>query len=345
MKNKKIYLEILRIIACFFVIARHTNSFILQIESQNSITWLLAVGYHILSMTCVPIFFMISGSLLLTKEKTYKEMIKKTITRLLLPMLFFSLIIHLKRNPVVDFKNLISFIELFCKNEILSTYWYIYALMGLYLATPFLQKLCKNMKDKDYNVFILYTLVLISIIPILKRYQIIVLAPEFTIPLISTYVAYFIIGNYILNADIKTTKKQENIMVSIIMSILLFGVLMTYLDHKYFDFNDYYFSSMNIITVFIPSILIAYLTRKKLEKFQFSSTIENMIINIGSKTFGIYLIHALFIDNFKFIYDGLIDIFYVTPFISLIIYQVFLFIITTIIIQIMQKIPIIKNLV
>lgn len=345
MKSKKIYLEILRILSCFFVIARHTNSFVLQTYPENTLSWILTVCYHILSMICVPIFFMISGSLMLAKERSHKEMIKKTITRLLIPMLFFSIIIHFKRYPILNFENIVNFIQLFCKNQILGTYWFIYALMGLYLATPFLQKICKSMKKQDYKIFILYTIIFVATIPIFKRYNIIELSQDFNIPLISTYVAYYIIGNYIFNFDIKTTKKQDIILIVSSILLLIFGTVMSYVDQSVLNYTDYYYASMHRITVFIPSITTVYIARKYLENKQISSKIESNILKISSTTFGVYLIHALFIDNCKFIYNFMLNKLTITPIISLIIYQIILFIILTIIVNVMKKTPLIKKMV
>lgn len=345
MKTKKIYLEILRIIACFLVIARHTNSFVLHTSSTNSFSWIITVCYHMLSMVCVPIFFMISGSLFLSKERTYKEMIKKTIMRLLIPMLFFSIIIHFKRIPILSIENILNFIDLFLKNQILGTYWFIYALMGLYLATPFLQKICKNMTEKDYRIFMLYALIFVMIVPIFKRYDIFVLASEFNIPLMSSYIIYYIIGNYIFNYDIKTNKKQDTYIIILSIIVLVLGTVMTYVDCNILNLNDYYYVDMNRITVYIPSIMIAYLMRKKIEKINISEQKEAKILSISATTFGVYLVHALFIDNCKFIYTFMTNTLSIWPFLSLIIYQIILFAFLVLIIKILKKIPGIQKVV
>ena len=75
MKNRRISLEILRIISCFFVIVSHTNGYLLDEISKGEGMWFLAIAYHILSKIAVPVFFMISGALYLNKEHSYKEMI------------------------------------------------------------------------------------------------------------------------------------------------------------------------------------------------------------------------------------------------------------------------------
>ena len=61
MKNKKIYLELMRIIACFFVIVNHTMSYVFWDYVPGGKTWCVSVFIFFLSKFSVPVFLMISG--------------------------------------------------------------------------------------------------------------------------------------------------------------------------------------------------------------------------------------------------------------------------------------------
>ena len=80
-KSRKIFIDILRILACFLVIVNHTNSQIfLSVTSVNDgigISYILSMAYFYFSKIAVPIFFMISGALLLNKDYEIKDFIKK----------------------------------------------------------------------------------------------------------------------------------------------------------------------------------------------------------------------------------------------------------------------------
>ena len=62
------YLDILRIIACFLVIVNHTDSRVF-LRTSPSETWFLGLTYFFICKAAVPLFLMISGVLLLRKNR------------------------------------------------------------------------------------------------------------------------------------------------------------------------------------------------------------------------------------------------------------------------------------
>lgn len=92
--SKKVYLEVLRYIAIFFVIYNHTaaNGFLLFVDTDQP-QWSYPIHLFIsqIDKIAVPIFFMISGSLLLGKEETISVVLKKRVLRILLVLLGISL--------------------------------------------------------------------------------------------------------------------------------------------------------------------------------------------------------------------------------------------------------------
>lgn len=342
MKDKRMSLEILRIISCFCVVVSHTNCFAFDNISIGQPTWWILVLYHILSKIAVPIFFMISGALYLKKEYSYKEMIRKTFFRLIVPLFIFSIIIYFKRTPTFTIDNSIKFIKDFLGNKILGNYWFIYALIGLYLATPFLQKMCKNMNEKDYKYFIIYTVLVIIVFPNLKHYNIISLAPEFTIPLISTYVSYYILGNYFINHKINLSKKEEIALIVCTIFTLILGVIMTYVDQAKLQFKEYYYGNFNTITVFLLTICIIYFILKFFDNKEFGDKSKRLITTFSGATFGVYLSHGILLGHTKFIYIFLER--NLNLFLSIVIYQIILTVGLMSIISIIKKIPVIKNI-
>lgn len=343
-KNKEIYLEILRIIACFFVIVSHTNNFAFESLKNYNFTWFVIIFYYILSRIAVPIFFMISGALYLSKEYSYKEMIKRSFFRLILPLSLFSLLIYFKRNPILSIDNLWIFIKSILEGNILGNYWFLYVLIGLYLGTPFIQKMCKNFNKEDYKVLIIFNIIFINIVSILRHYNILNLSSNFSIPIVSTYLIYYIIGNYIINYEINLSKKQEKLFLVSSIFILLIGVVMTYIEQRYLGNKEFYYGSFNSISIFILSIFVVYFIKKYFKKRDFSNKTIRFIIIISKSTFGVYLIHGLVLGHTKFIYDYLINILGINAFISILIYQICLFLGLSIFVYILRKIPFVNKI-
>ena len=98
MKNKRISIEILRIIAICMVIFNHTgeNGFEMFRTAYGTPLWYLVILLDIISKAGVPLFFMISGVLLLDKEETLKELFIKRILRYGVIIILFSFIYYVR---------------------------------------------------------------------------------------------------------------------------------------------------------------------------------------------------------------------------------------------------------
>jgi surface polysaccharide O-acyltransferase-like enzyme len=74
--NRLIHLDLLRLIAIFLVIFNHTGErgYILFISKMGSPISLLYMAASVFCKIAVPLFFMISGALLLKKEESLKQL-------------------------------------------------------------------------------------------------------------------------------------------------------------------------------------------------------------------------------------------------------------------------------
>ena len=90
-KRKIEYLELLRIIASFFVIVNHTASGEFLAMQPAGRKWFFLVTYFFMSKTAVPVFLMISGVLLLRHVDEYRKNGARII-RIVLDIIIFSFI-------------------------------------------------------------------------------------------------------------------------------------------------------------------------------------------------------------------------------------------------------------
>lgn len=345
-KNRReIYIDLLRILACFLVVVCHTNGwgFDKQIINAN---WFLSVGWYLISKTAVPVFFMISGALLLKKDYTYKQIVKKIIVRILIPLIIFSAVIYFKKSPIISYQNIKSFIWAFLTCNILQYYWFLYSLIALYIMTPFLRKMIKNFEYKDYIIFISIWILIQGIIPILEHYTKFKVTNNFAIQIVQGYLGYYILGYFLFNIfDIKKNKSNFIIvLVGFIIDIVI-STLITYIDMKNSNFKvyDVFLDRLNHITIIIPSVCIVYIFLYLYKNTVFSNTTNKMITAISSTTFGIYLIHGVLIDRFKNLYDFLANFLY--EFDAKIITQILIFGGLIAICYVIKKIPFINKII
>ena len=174
-KNTIIALDILKIFACLSVIMNHVIEFIKD-DANHSISGALFYSLNFsLYKSAVPIFIMITGVLLLRKERSYQEIGKK-IVRVFIPLFCLSLLIYTKETTSF---SLWQFLLLFLKDPIKVPYWYLYMLIPIYLMTPFIQKMIQNFKKIDYLVFSTIVLLLPSLLNLISVYTPITFSQSF----------------------------------------------------------------------------------------------------------------------------------------------------------------------
>lgn len=279
MSARSYYLDNLRAIACITVILLHISGPYLYIT--NSVEFQFVNFLHSLSRFCVPIFLMISGTLLLGKKQYWKTFYKDRIPKLLKPLIFWSLfyfVILISINSLIH-KNF-SFIELteILKNSILygAAYhlWYMYLIITIYLVLPFFS----NFDNLFYNRHVLYLSSIWMCLLVIAQFL-----PELTLMswlrFLIGYFGYLVLGYY-------CSKISPGVIGSSVVFVL--GLLSTFLPNFYsVELNYSWFYYLNINVVFLSGGV--YLLLKEL------NTKSDMLNLIAQHSFGIYFIHLFFI--------------------------------------------------
>lgn len=146
MKQQRIAsLDLIRTVAILLVIMQHAWSG-MQFDEPNVGAW--SYGYHALVVMGVPLFFMLSGALLLDSQVTsIRHFLTKRFKRLLLPFFLWGTVVyiiavamHKYPDVATPMAALRAYIPYMLEGRVNASHWYIYVLIGLYLLTPFLQR-------------------------------------------------------------------------------------------------------------------------------------------------------------------------------------------------------------
>lgn len=262
-----------------------------NIFTSDRFTWWLLL---IIKSSCnwaVPIFFMISGALLLRKEEPIRDVFKKRIGKILIPFIFWTLIyIYFDMRAFKDHTFLGDLVSSVSGKMGLVTYhlWFIYALIGLYVITPLLRILVKNARRVDIEYFLILSLIVNTVMPIFERLTHI----HIGIPLFFAqgYVLFFMLGYYLNTFNLDPIYKKISFILAIIsIAISDWG---TYIDSSRIGANDYFFIGHFLLTMIFPSIaLFLYFKDFKFTEKSWVSKLKNQI-NIARVCFGIYFAHA-----------------------------------------------------
>ena len=276
-KNQRFfYLDYLRIISSFFVILIHISSPYYYKYDINSSKWKNAHFYKSLSSFSVPNFFMISGTVFLKKNLSFKIIISKYIKNIFMHLLLWSIIYAFFETKIatLDIKNILILI-------IKGHYhlWYLFAIIGLYITIPFTSKIVQNKELLNSFLFLYFIFVFAvqNYIDIFRYYSndifnsIQYIISRINLSTISVHQFYFIYGHYLNN---KKFKKKE---VIIFYIAGLIGILFTTINNFFYSIGVFIFFKNN---------------------FNLGESSNNKIVQKLSKlTFGIYLIHPFIIEN------------------------------------------------
>lgn len=152
----------LRIFAFLLVVLLHVSAS--QALSFGD-GWWAANIYDSFSRICVPIFLMLSGTLLLKKSEPLAYFVKKRLSKILLPLIFWSCFYlgWLSYNGVPLGNWLLSIIS----GPTMYHLWYLYALIGLYALVPVLRRFYQNSTQAEKVWFIALWLFVGSLWPTL----------------------------------------------------------------------------------------------------------------------------------------------------------------------------------
>lgn len=154
--GRRIYLDILRFLATVSVICVHTVNLARSAYCPGTLTFELLEFHSWLFTLSNLLFFMISGALLLPIQgESAGTFFRKRFAKILLPMVVYYLIyIVAKQGPSSllpgNWPRLLQRILLGPSLEV-PHFWLIYALIRLYVLTPFLRYLLQNIPDSVMN--------------------------------------------------------------------------------------------------------------------------------------------------------------------------------------------------
>lgn len=201
------YLDILRAIAILGVIACHTSK--MYPTTYASLKVAIPSLMNIVGLVGVPLFFMLSGALLLNRDYDLKGFFKKRYSRILYPAIFWIAITSIAVYFLIGPNEVIKII--FAQNRYT---WFVWTIAGIYLFIPIINSFIKefDMTGVKYILAIwLFTI-------ILKTFKMYPLA-RLELSYFAGFIGYFVLGYYLYNSDFKINK-----LVLSFMGLVLFVV-------------------------------------------------------------------------------------------------------------------------
>lgn len=308
---RAVWIDNVRVIATIAVIMVHvaTPPVFTKYDPANAsnTVWWIGNVYDSLCRVCVPLFVMLSGTLLLPQKIGLTDFIKKRLNRILLPFLFWSvlyLVFSLALKVRDEGGNASQHIGTWLLTQVTEGtaphLWYVYMIIGLYLFIPVIQPWVVTASNKS----LLYVLSIWFVLMVLNQFHLWPSNSPLDLRYFGGYLGYLVLGYY-LSERLVLTQKLRSVALMLIVIGFAATLIGTFIyTHNLGAFSHVFYEYLTFNVLFAATGV--YVTVKGMAQYP-GSTITGHIRTIISRYgYGIYLSHLMvlnIITHFKIDYS------------------------------------------
>lgn len=333
------YFDYLRVFATFAVIVLHVSAQNWYSTDVNGQQWQIFNFFDSIVRWSVPVFVMISGALFLGKEISIRRIYKKYVPRMIISYFVWATVYY----AINENRDSIDCISVILQGN--YHMWFIPMMTGLYMSIPFFKTITLNKSATKYFITLafLFTFLFGTIVSLTSDFcshkliqrisEIYSFLSRISINTVLGYSAYFVLGYYLNSVTIKKKTFQILVLLGVlgfISTILLNSIIAIRTQEPC---GNYY--SDFCVNVFFESVLV-FLVFKH-HGFKTSKFMKNM----SQYCFGIYLVHALVIDQIDKLFA--LNTLSFHPVLSVPLISVVVFIVSFIISALINHIPFVKR--
>lgn len=336
--KKKIYIQILGVIACLAVVAMHVNGCFWQFSYDRY--WITANIIESICYFAVPIFFMISGATLLNYRKRYTTAVffRKRLGKTLVPFLIWSGISAVWYYAVYHTRpeGIREVIDGILNTRYVDIYWFFPALFSVYLCIPVLSCIPEQYRKRIFGYAIIVYVALEALAPLVCNLAHIEFNEGIGMPAVGGYLIYTLLGYWIDNYELP---KRWRYVIYVAAAggflLMLFGTQILSLKNGVVDttFKEY----RNVPCILYSTGIFLFFRNMK-QDGGVLRFLGKLTAPFSSLTFGIYLVHFYLVQ--------MVAIYQIFP-ITSIKYRIFgtivIFLISAVAVRILQMIPVVKK--
>ena len=305
MEEKRIaYLDVLRVFSIFCMILLHVSAENYTSIDVTSFHWQVLNIYGSAVRFCVPVFVMISGVVFLNPSKNIavKTLFSKRILRLVTAFIFWS-VVYAVFSAVFIKSSTDGTIKHFIGRVLGGHYhqWFIFMIVGLYLIIPLIRNITADKKQAEYFLILsfIFALVLpaIQLIPMKELTDVIAIFKRANFNFVIGFPVYFVGGHYFATYTVsKRTKRIIYLLgiLSLLFTIIATSVLSVYKSKAISALYDYLLPT----TAFVALSVFLFF-KNAVSKLKLSGKHMEMLLLFSKCSFGMYLVHVLFLESLK----------------------------------------------
>ncbi len=304
--GRLIYADLLRVIATLGVIVIHVCSLWFYDVGVGTAAWTVYNVYDSLVRACVPLFVMLSGMFLLDPKHSLPlpKLFFHNILRIFICLLFWGAVY-----AIVDFgwaggrftlSGALAALRTALMGQTHYHLWFLYTILGLYLVAPILRAFVRGASRGDLHYFLLLCFLVTSLLPLLL--QLFPNAPLSTflsrlgLHTVAGYVGYFVAGYYLKTYTL--SRLAEFILYLLGLgggAVTIWGTALLSRRAGSLSGLFYDYLTPNVCAMAVALfVLFRYLLGVSDERSR-----RRSLSGLAQTTFGVYLVHDLFLILFR----------------------------------------------
>lgn len=290
-----LWVDFLRVAASFTVVLAHVTAWGGgPIAADNF--------FYSLSRNGVPLFFLLSGFLLLSRQEPTGIFFRKRAAKILIPFIVWSIVYDVVWNHAFaesgfTFTAVVDLFLRILRGPRAAHLWFFYSLIGLYAFTPILRIFAAHAKKSDVWYYIGVWMLCMPALFILTEFT--PFKNGFELQYFTGYVGYFLLG--LALGQMEITPKRLWIALGIFAAALAFTFVVFQFNLPPKD-NELPFRSYPSLNIVLMSCAAFVLLRSLGERIHARHGAWLKVFSEAS--FGIYLIHSLLQVEFESLWQG-----------------------------------------
>lgn len=307
MKSRRFDYDVLRVFSMLGVIYLHTAAIALR-DLTNIPLWNFSNLLVCLFTPAVPLFFMMSGALLLREEKTANLgfLFRRRLPKILVPYLAWTALVLLYQVCTGEGEAALTALSRLLNNGVAVPYWFIYALVPLYLLSPFLKRMVDHLDDCHWHymmvLWVILTLGLNTIRSFVPTRWLLTFTEHWTlnVNMVGGYLGYFLLGAYLERLERLPSRKALTFTTVFLWGVVVLGTRWDTFAHGAYSsrFTDY----LSLFTMALATSIFLLAKACLREKKRYGK----LIPCLSGISFGVYLIHPLALGMGKLVWGALI---------------------------------------
>lgn len=301
-KDRILYADILRTFSIYAVLMMHVCG-ARWYSTIGTSEWYVLNTYNMTMLRwCVPVFFMLSGMIILDPKYnlTFKKLYTKSLPRLVIALVFWaivyrtlsptmSILLDLKEVTIDDWKKIYLGLIFDIPWHHL---WFMYAIISIYILSPLIRIFTAHAEKKHYVYFLILYLIFGAIIPkINAAYNVHI---TFGINELYSYTGYFIAGYFFAKYDLSLLQRRILYAAGIFIVVWMLA-WSTYSAITESALSTHYFENISPLTMILAYSVFVFAKNFISNNSKFDKLKNNKYITLlANCSLGIYLVHDLF---------------------------------------------------